>query len=97
MLSVLASLAFGAADRERRAGEVDVHDLARATDERRGYHRDDDEMRRMLVTYLSYRTALLRLAAWVQERTGEDHLCFAGGAARLRARRRLDQQCRHFP
>lgn len=48
----------------------------------KSYYRqeDDDEMRRMLVTYLSYRTALLRLA-WFYQRNDQ----VADGRARLRA------------
>lgn len=48
----------------------------------KSYYRqeDDDEMRRMLVTYLSYRTALLRLA-WFYQRNDQ----IADEPARLRA------------
>lgn len=48
----------------------------------KSYYRqeDDDEMRRMLVTYLSYRTALLRLA-WFYQRNDQ----IADERARLRA------------
>ncbi|HEY0946006.1 MAG TPA: 1-acyl-sn-glycerol-3-phosphate acyltransferase [Opitutaceae bacterium] len=49
---------------------------------RRSYYRtaDDDEMRRMLVTWLSYRTALLR-TVWKYQR----HAQLTGESARLRA------------